>query len=48
VDISGQCRKAISLANVTNVELRNITVTNYQGAFLTLANVQGTGLEEPK
>ena len=47
-DISGQCKKAINLANITHAELRNISVTNYQGAFLTQTNVQDTGLAEVK
>jgi polygalacturonase len=47
-DISGSCKKAISLANITHAQLSNISVTNYQGAFLTTTNVQGTGLEAGK
>ena len=45
-DISGTCRKAIALANMTHVELRGIHVTGYEGPFLTQTNVQGAGLEE--
>ena len=45
-DISGTCKKAIALANMTNAVLRNIHVTGYDGPFLTQTNVQGTGLEE--
>jgi polygalacturonase len=46
VNLSGTCRKAITLANLTHVELRNIHVTGYEGPFLTQTNVQGVGLEE--
>ena len=31
---------------MTDVELRNIHVTGYNGPFLTQTNVQGIGLEE--
>jgi hypothetical protein len=47
-NITGTCAKGINLANITNAVLRNIHVTGYEGTFLTLTNVQGTGLEEPK
>ena len=47
-DIQGTCRRAIRLANMTNVTLANINVTGYQGKFLTLTNVQGAGLEMAK
>jgi polygalacturonase len=47
-DIHGTCRRALVLANMTNVMLANINVTGYQGAFLTQTNVQGSGLEMPK
>jgi len=48
VDISGTCKKAITLANLTNAVLRDIHVTGYTGPFLTQANVHGSGLEEPR
>lgn len=47
-DISGTCKKAIALGNITNAVLRNIHVTGYTGPFITQTNVQGTGLEEIK
>jgi polygalacturonase len=47
-DVSGTCRKAITLANMTNAVLQDIHVTGYAGPFLTQTNVQGVGLEEPK
>jgi polygalacturonase len=48
VDVSGTCKKAITLANLTNAVLRDIHVTGYEGPFLTQTNVQGVGLEEPR
>ncbi|MGD0016448.1 MAG: glycoside hydrolase family 28 protein [Verrucomicrobiia bacterium] len=47
-DIQGACKRAITLANMTNVVLNGINVTGYQGAFLTTTNVHGTGLEGSK
>ena len=43
--ISGTCTKGITLANVTNAELRDIRVAGYAGDFLSTTNVQGTGLD---
>jgi polygalacturonase len=48
LDVRGTCKKAIALANMTNVVLQDIHVTGYEGPFLTLTNVQGVGLEGPK
>ncbi|MGD0208678.1 MAG: glycoside hydrolase family 28 protein [Verrucomicrobiota bacterium] len=48
VDITGTCKKAITLANLTNAVLHDIHVTGYEGPFLTQTNVQGVGLEEPR
>lgn len=48
VDVSGTCKKAITLANLTNAVLQDIHVTGYNGRFLTQTNVQGVGWEEPK
>jgi hypothetical protein len=44
-NITGTCRRAITLANAVNVNLSDIHVTGYTGAFLTTRNVTGTGLE---
>jgi polygalacturonase len=44
-NITGNCTRAITLANMTHVALSNITVTGYQGPLITQSNVQGTGLE---
>jgi len=43
-NITGHCTNGISLANISSVKLRSIKVTGYQGALLTLTNVQGSGL----
>ena len=48
VNLTGNCTNGISLANITHAELRDIHVTGYNGALLTLTNVQGVGLEELK
>jgi hypothetical protein len=48
VEVSGTCKKAITLANLTNAVLRDVHVTGYEGPFLTQTNVQGVGLEEPR
>jgi polygalacturonase len=47
-NITGTCTKGISLQYVNNAVLRGIKVTGYQGAFLTLTNVQGSGLGTSK
>ena len=44
INITGTCAKGIFLQNVARALLRNLHVTGYQGAFLTLTNVQGRGL----
>ncbi len=46
-DISGTCTHAISIANMTNVNLSKIRVTGFSGALLTTTNVSGKGLNEP-
>jgi polygalacturonase len=47
-NISGNCTNGITLANISGAKLRGIKVTGYQGAFLTLTNVQGSGLKISK
>jgi polygalacturonase len=47
-NITGNCTRAITLANMTNVALSNINVTGYQGPLITQSNVQGTGLDQAK
>ena len=46
-DVSGTCGKALDMANMKNVALSQIHITNYHGPFLTQNNVQGTGLANP-
>ncbi len=46
VNISGECKKALALANLTHAELRDLHVTGYTGPLLTQTNVVGIGLGE--
>lgn len=46
-DITGTCRRGITLTNVVNAKFSGLNVTGYSGPLLTLTNVQGTGLENP-
>ena len=43
-EISGTCAHAISLANMTNVNLSKIHVTGYEGPLVTTNNVSGKNL----
>jgi polygalacturonase len=44
-DVTGNCAKGISLANIRNAELRDIRVTGLTGPLLSVFNVTGTGIE---
>jgi hypothetical protein len=44
-NVTGTCKKAISLANVVNAKLANIKVTGYAGPLIEIQNVTGSGLE---
>ena len=44
-NISGTCAKGIFIANATNVVIKNITVTGFEGKLLNTYNVTGKGLE---
>jgi polygalacturonase len=44
-NISGTCRKGISLANAKNVVVKDVRVTGFEGPLLSVANVTGKGLE---
>jgi polygalacturonase len=46
VNVSGTCQKGITLANLTNVVLRDIRVTGCAEPFLTRTNVFGAGLDQ--
>jgi polygalacturonase len=41
--ISGTCKKGITLANMVNVKLTDITVTGFEGPLVTTNNVQMVG-----
>jgi hypothetical protein len=45
VNVSGDCRTGISLANIRHAELRNIHLTGYSGPLLAIHNVTGKGLQ---
>jgi polygalacturonase len=45
VDVTGNCAKGISLANIKNAEIRGVAVTGYTGPLIGIHNVTGTGLE---
>jgi hypothetical protein len=43
-NITGTCAKGISLANIKNARIKNINVTGYTGALISINNVTGKGL----
>jgi polygalacturonase len=45
VNVTGTCTNGITLANITGVNLKNISVTGFQGSLITKTNVQGSGLD---
>lgn len=44
-NVTGTCKKGISLANIRNAKLKDIHVTGYSGALLSVSNVSGKGLD---
>lgn len=46
-NVTGTCDRALNMANMKNVSLSDIKVTNYHGPFLVSNHVQGTGLSDP-
>jgi polygalacturonase len=44
-NVTGDCVKGISLANIKKVEIRNVKVTGVVGALVSIHNVTGKGLE---
>lgn len=44
-NVTGTCEKGIELANMRNVDLRNIAVTGYSGPLISIHNVTGKGLQ---
>lgn len=47
-DVQGNCEHALNMANMKNVTLTGIKVTNYLGPLLTESHVEGTGLSNPE
>jgi len=45
MNVTGNCAKGISLANIRNAELHDIRVTGLTGPLLSVFNVTGTGIE---
>ena len=45
-NVTGNCAKGISLANIRNADLRDIRVTGLTGPLVSLVNVTGTGIED--
>jgi hypothetical protein len=43
-NVTGTCGKGIFLANIKNAAIRKVEVSGFKGAFLSIANVTGTGL----
>ena len=46
-DITGTCRRGITLANVVKADFNALNVTGFTGPLLTLTDVTGRGLENP-
>jgi len=44
-NVTGDCAKGISLANVKKAEIRNVKVTGLSGPIVSIHNVTGKGLE---
>jgi polygalacturonase len=44
INISGDCRKGIALANIRKAEIRDVKVTGVSGPMLSIHNVTGKGL----
>jgi polygalacturonase len=44
VNVTGTCKSGITLANMKNVVIRNVTVTGFEGPLISIANVTGVGL----
>jgi polygalacturonase len=44
-NVTGNCTKGITMANIRNAEIRDIQVTGVSGAMIGVNNVTGSGLE---
>jgi polygalacturonase len=45
IDVSGDCKKGLSLANMRKAEIRNVKVSGLTGPLIAVHNVTGKGLE---
>lgn len=45
VNVSGTCKKGISLANINKAKIAHINVSGYEGPLLSINNVSGKGLD---
>jgi polygalacturonase len=45
INVTGNCTKGISLANIKKAEIRNVKVSGLAGPLISLHNVSGKGLE---
>lgn len=45
-NVTGSCKKGISLANIEDAKLKNINVTGFDGPLISVYNVSGSGLEK--
>ena len=45
-NITGTCKKGISLSNIRKADLKNINVTGFTGPLISVSNVSGKGLKE--
>jgi hypothetical protein len=45
VNVSGTCKKGITLANIKNAKLKDLNVTGYAGPLVSTYNVSGTGVD---
>jgi hypothetical protein len=44
-NVTGTCKAGITLANMKNVAIHGVKVSGFDGPFLSIENVSGTGLE---
>jgi polygalacturonase len=43
-NVTGTCKRGITLANMKNVVIRNVKVTGFEGPLISIDNVSGVGL----
>jgi hypothetical protein len=44
-NVTGTCKKGVTLANIKNAKLKDINVTGYEGPLLSIYNVEGRGFD---